>query len=70
MIAYSPGGQVTLDSLTSFRSMRWDHQLQTNPYFFNGPFTGVQVQPAAYTFSKSEEWEQPFLKVQSIADVK
>merc|ERR1739843_19935 len=23
---------------------------ETNPYFFNGPFTGVLVQPAAYTF--------------------
>lgn len=46
----SPGGVVTLDSLTSFRSKRFDEQVSSNPYFFNGPFTGVLVQPAAYTF--------------------
>ncbi|KAH6694830.1 hypothetical protein BKA61DRAFT_637428 [Leptodontidium sp. MPI-SDFR-AT-0119] len=36
--------------LTDFRSKRFDHSVQNNPYFFNGPFTGVLVQPAAYTF--------------------
>jgi hypothetical protein len=50
LINHSPGGVVTLDSLTSFRSDRFDKQKETNPYFFNGPFTGVLVQPAAYTF--------------------
>ncbi|KAJ4364575.1 hypothetical protein N0V83_009171 [Neocucurbitaria cava] len=50
LIDYSPGGQVTLDSLTSFRSHRFDTQIANNPYFFNGPFSGVLVQPAAYTF--------------------
>lgn len=25
-------------------------QIANNPYFFNGPFAGVAVQPAAYTF--------------------
>lgn len=50
LINYSPGGQVTLDSLTSFRSHRFDTQIANNPYFFNGPFSGVLVQPAAYTF--------------------
>ena len=50
LINYSPGGQVTLDSLTSFRSHRFDTQIANNPNFFNGPFTGVLVQPAAYTF--------------------
>jgi hypothetical protein len=50
MINHSPGGVVTLDSLTAFRSDRFDKQKSTNPYFFNGPFTGVLVQPAAYTF--------------------
>jgi hypothetical protein len=50
LIDYSPGGVVTLDSLTEFRSHRFDVQKQTNPYFFNGPFSGVLVQPAAYTF--------------------
>ncbi|OAK99349.1 Cloroperoxidase [Phaeosphaeriaceae sp. SRC1lsM3a] len=50
LINHSPGGVVTLDSLTSFRSDRFDAQIASNPNFFNGPFTGVLVQPAAYTF--------------------
>ncbi|KAI4854614.1 Cloroperoxidase [Aureobasidium sp. EXF-8845] len=50
LISMSPGGQVTLESLTAFRSFRFDTQVANNPYFFNGPFTGVAVQPAAYTF--------------------
>ncbi|KAF2133984.1 Cloroperoxidase [Dothidotthia symphoricarpi CBS 119687] len=50
LIDYSPGGVVTLESLTSFRSHRFDTQIANNPYFFNGPFSGVLVQPAAYTF--------------------
>ena len=50
LIDYSPGGQVTLNSLTDFRSHRFDTQIANNPYYFNGPFSGVLVQPAAYTF--------------------
>ncbi|CAK4032750.1 hypothetical protein MYCFIDRAFT_50025 [Lecanosticta acicola] len=50
LISMSPGGSVDLNSLTEFRSTRFDTQIQNNPYFFNGPFTGVLVQPAAYTF--------------------
>lgn len=50
LVNHSPGGVVTLDSLTQFRSDRFDTQKKTNPYFFNGPFSGVLVQPAAYTF--------------------
>ncbi|KAI8941597.1 hypothetical protein NX059_002812 [Plenodomus lindquistii] len=50
LINASPGGQVTLESLTAFRSQRFDTQIQNNPDFFNGPFSGVLVQPAAYTF--------------------
>ncbi|OTA22672.1 hypothetical protein BTJ68_12763 [Hortaea werneckii EXF-2000] len=50
MIDASPGGFVTMESLTSFRAQRFNTQKETNPYFFNGPFTGVLVQPAAYTF--------------------
>lgn len=36
--------------LTDFRATRFNTQKATNPYFFNGPFSGVLVQPAAYTF--------------------
>jgi hypothetical protein len=50
LINHSPGGQVTLDSLTAFRSDRFDTQVKNNPYYFYGPFSGVLVQPAAYTF--------------------
>jgi hypothetical protein len=50
MIDQSPGGEVTLDSLTAFRSYRFDKQIATNPSFFYGPFSGVLVTPAAYTF--------------------
>ncbi|KAJ4343710.1 hypothetical protein N0V95_006540 [Ascochyta clinopodiicola] len=50
LINHSPGGQVTLDSLTAFRSDRFDTQIRNNPNFFNGPFSGILVQPAAYTF--------------------
>ena len=50
LINHSPGGQVTLDSLTAFRSDRFDTQIHNNPSFFNGPFSGILVQPAAYNF--------------------
>ncbi|KAK4496985.1 hypothetical protein PRZ48_011434 [Zasmidium cellare] len=50
LINHCPGGQVDLDCLTDFRSYRFDQQIANNPYFFNGPFSGVAVQPAAYTF--------------------
>ncbi|OWP06256.1 hypothetical protein B2J93_2494 [Marssonina coronariae] len=39
-----------LSVLTRFRSKRFDQSTQNNPYFFNAPFAGVTVQPAAYTF--------------------
>ncbi|EME46746.1 hypothetical protein DOTSEDRAFT_169550 [Dothistroma septosporum NZE10] len=50
LINASPGGVVTLDSLAEYRSQRFDTQLANNPYFFNGPFPGLLVQPAAFTF--------------------
>ncbi|QDS68800.1 hypothetical protein FKW77_006000 [Venturia effusa] len=39
-----------LGVLTSFRAKRLQQSLDNNPYFFNGPFSGIAVQPAAYTF--------------------
>jgi hypothetical protein len=50
LINYSPNNEVTMESLTNFRSHRFDQQVANNPYFFMGPFSGVLVQPAAYTF--------------------
>lgn len=39
-----------LSVLTPFRAARFQQSIDNNPYFFNGPFSGVAVQPAAYTF--------------------
>lgn len=39
-----------LKILQDFRKKRFDESIANNPYFFNGPFSGVAVQPAAYTF--------------------
>lgn len=39
-----------LDVLTQHRVNRFQQSISNNPYFFNGPFSGVAVQPAAYTF--------------------
>lgn len=50
LVNASPGGEVTLESLTAFRSQRIDTQIASNPNYFYGPFSGVLVQPAAYTF--------------------
>lgn len=50
LINASPGGVVTLESLTTYRSQRFDRQMADNPYFFNAPFPGLLVQPAAFTF--------------------
>lgn len=39
-----------LGVLGAFRARRFNESISTNPYFFNGPFAGVSVQAAAYTF--------------------
>lgn len=39
-----------LTSLTPFRAKRFQQSIGNNQYFFNGPFTGVFVQLAAYNF--------------------
>lgn len=50
-----------LDILNNFRAERIAQSKANNPYFFSAPFSGVAVQPAAYTFiyrfmaNKSEE---------------
>lgn len=56
-----------LSVLTPFRAARFQQSIQNNPYFFNGPFSGVLVQPAAYTFiyrfmgNKSAEYPEGVL---------
>ena len=39
-----------LDILTSWRATRHQQSIDTNPYFFNGIFSGLLVHAAAYTF--------------------
>ncbi|RDW74941.1 cloroperoxidase [Coleophoma cylindrospora] len=56
-----------LTTLTPFRAKRFQQSIANNPYFFNGPFSGVAVQPAAYTFiyrfmsNKSAEYPEGYL---------
>jgi hypothetical protein len=56
-----------LSSLTPFRASRFQQSIDNNPRFFNAPFSGVLVQPAAYTFiyrfmsNKSEEYPEGYL---------
>ncbi|GAM90122.1 hypothetical protein ANO11243_081620 [Dothideomycetidae sp. 11243] len=40
----------SLQLLTDFRATRFQQSISNNPNFFYGPFTGVLVTPAAYTF--------------------
>ncbi|CZT41973.1 related to oxidase [Rhynchosporium secalis] len=39
-----------LSVLTPFRATRFQQSIEKNPQFFNAPFAGLLVQPAAYTF--------------------
>jgi len=56
-----------LTTLTPFRAKRFQQSIDNNPHFFNGPFSGVLVQPAAYTFiyrfmsNKSSEYPEGYL---------
>jgi len=56
-----------IPTLTKFRAARFQQSIENNPYFFNGPFSGVLVQPAAYTFiyrfmsNKSAEYPEGIL---------
>ncbi|KAJ3921573.1 hypothetical protein F5877DRAFT_64818 [Lentinula edodes] len=53
-----------IDVLTTFRLARFQQSIDNNPYFFNGPITGILFQPAAYHFiyrlmaNKSEEYPE------------
>ncbi|KAH7868642.1 Chloroperoxidase [Lentinula edodes] len=62
----SDPSQVNYDIplLTSFRVSRFQQSIANNPYFVNGVFSGIAVQPAAYQFiyrfmaNKSEEYPE------------
>lgn len=61
-----------LTTLTPFRAKRFQQSIENNPDFFNGPFTGVLVQPAAYTFiyrfmaNKSAEYPEGYLDASTL----
>jgi len=61
-----------LTALTPFRAKRFQQSIDNNPYFFNGPFSGVAVQPAAYTFiyrfmgNKSAEYPDGYLDAETL----
>jgi len=61
-----------LDVLADFRAYRFNQSINNNPYFLNGPFAGVAVQPAAYTFiyrfmaNKSAEYPEVSLNLRLI----
>jgi len=56
-----------IPTLTKFRAARFQQSIDNNPHFFNGPFSGILVQPAAYTFiyrfmsNKSAEFPEGIL---------
>ena len=68
------GDQYSLATLAAFRSKRFDNSIATNPYFFNGPFSGILVQPAAFEFiyrfmgNKSQEHPRGHLKSDVLMD--
>ncbi|KAJ3739987.1 hypothetical protein DFH05DRAFT_1463546 [Lentinula detonsa] len=53
-----------IDVLTAFRLSRFQQSIDNNQYFFNGPISGLIVQPAAYQFTfrfmanKSQEYPE------------
>lgn len=49
-MAMRHGDNINLHLLNTFRSRRFDQSVAENPYFFNGPFTGLLVAPAAFEF--------------------
>lgn len=57
LINASPGGEVTMDSLTSYRSQRFDRQIANNPRFFNAPFPGLLVQSGMYQMHSIVTWD-------------
>lgn len=61
-----PENKVNYDipTITRYRKARFENSIATNPYFFNGPFSGFIASTAAYTFmyrfmaNKSEEFPE------------
>lgn len=66
-MSHDNGANYTLNLLNDFSSDRFGYSLQIGDYFFNGPFAGVLVAPAAFTFvyhfmsNNSEECPEGYL---------
>ena len=45
-----PNGTFTFDVMASWASKRWHDSVQTNPYFYYGPFTGMIARNAGFAF--------------------
>ncbi|KAF8912342.1 hypothetical protein CPB85DRAFT_1508999 [Mucidula mucida] len=45
-----PGTNYDLELIKTFRSLRFDHSVQNNPYFFYAPFAGLVASHAAFFF--------------------
>jgi hypothetical protein len=43
LLDLSPGNVISMESLTNFRSVRFDTQIANNPYFFNGEQLNIQI---------------------------
>lgn len=44
----SPDGVFSMDLMAKRARMRFDQSMQTNPYFYSGPFTGLVARNAGY----------------------
>jgi hypothetical protein len=47
---HSPSANYDIPTLTDFRAMRYAESVETDSFFFNGPFTGLIMQAATYSF--------------------
>ena len=47
---HSRDANFDMPTLTDFRAIRQAHSIAENKFFFNGPFTGLIMQPASYSF--------------------
>ncbi|KAI9727902.1 MAG: hypothetical protein M1828_005307 [Chrysothrix sp. TS-e1954] len=63
-----------LNDIVEFRANRFQHSIDNNPYFFNGPFSGAIASGAAYSFiyrfmaNKSAEYPEGRLSRQNLKD--
>jgi hypothetical protein len=58
---------ITYDKIFPYRQARFNNSIETNPYFFYSPFSGILVSPAGFSFppammsNKSAEYPEGYL---------